>query len=456
MDEPLKPTYYSTVDEIYHCEAVVPILARQELLRRSIRRLWPQGHPTRLVQVAGTAGKGSTCRFLEMGLGCFGRSGAFSSPEVFDYRERFSVGGAPVAREEVTAAWQSRVKPLAVELALGSPGQVLFFHEVNILLALVLFEQHGVEWAAVETAVGGRYDQTTALDAAATVLTNVGADHEEELGPTPWQRALDKAGIARRGVPFFTAETEPALLALIAGVCAEAGAPFHAVGAAEVAALGELMAAAAPGGPPPEALLSAARQQRNAALALAVIRELFPRAEPPRIVAELLSARLPGRFWKVEERLYADIAHNPDKVAALAEEVERRFAGLDKIFVVGVTRGRPARAVLAPLVKLARVMVVTRATLDGQDPQQVEQAIAGLGAGAFTLVVPEPQKALAVARAMCGERDVVVVAGDMDMLDEALNPDPFLRHLNATVGWRTRAVDQPAEPAPPDPFPPRP
>src|SRR5262245_22333710 len=95
--DPFDPVYYSTVDEVYHCETVVPYLARLELLKRSIRRLWPDGHPTRLIQVAGTAGKGSTAKFLEAGLALRGRSGAFSSPETFDFRERFSVSGTPVS-----------------------------------------------------------------------------------------------------------------------------------------------------------------------------------------------------------------------------------------------------------------------------------------------------------------------------------------------------------------------
>ncbi|HEX4965993.1 MAG TPA: hypothetical protein VF173_34605 [Thermoanaerobaculia bacterium] len=433
MGNPFDPVYYSTVDEIYHCEWILACLARHELLKRSIRRLWPAGHPTRLVQVAGTAGKGSTCRFLEAGLALAGRSGAFSSPELFDFRERFSIGGTPVERGEVTRAWETRIRPLCIELALQGPEHVHYFHEVNILVALALFEEHGVEWAAVETAVGGRYDQTTALEVAATVLTNVGSDHEKELGHTPWQRALDKAGIARPGIPFFTGEKDPALRELIAAVCRSVGAPCHLQERAHVEALERLLAAAAP-----ESFLSSAHQKWNAALCLEVLRALLPDLDPARAVESFETIQIPGRFWQVEEGLYADIAHNPDKVAAVAAEAERRFGDRGKIFVVGVTKDRPARAVLAPLVKLARVLIVTKAALDGQDPQKVKEEIDALGAGVLTLIVPKPAEAVQVARDLRHEQDVIVVTGDMDVIDEALNPDPYLRTINATVGWRGR------------------
>ncbi len=97
-------------------------------------------------------------------------------------------------------------------------------------MALALFERYEVKWAAIETGVGGRYDQTRVLDVEATVLTNVGGDHAHMLGPTLWQRVLDKAGIARPGVPFFTTERDPESLEIIAAICQDVGAPLTVVG----------------------------------------------------------------------------------------------------------------------------------------------------------------------------------------------------------------------------------
>ena len=190
--------YYNVVDQIFHAEWSIAKLARLDLLRESIDALWPTGHPTRLIHVVGTGGKGSTARFLEMGFGLLGKAGAFMSPHLFDYRERFSVGGEFVSQEDVQWAWEKRVRPWVTWLALNRPHHVHTFHEVSILMALSLFEKHEVQWGALEAGIGGRYDQTRAVDVAAVALTNVGSDHANLLGDELWQRVLDKAG-ARRG-----------------------------------------------------------------------------------------------------------------------------------------------------------------------------------------------------------------------------------------------------------------
>ncbi len=152
--------YYNTVDQIFHAEWSAPKLARQELVRRSIAVLWPHGHPTKLIHVAGTGGKGSTCRFLEMGLSTVGKAGAFMSPHLFDYRERFSINGEFVSRTDVIEAWEERIRPHCVALALDERRHTHTFLETSILIALAIYEKHDVEWAAMETGVGGRYDQT--------------------------------------------------------------------------------------------------------------------------------------------------------------------------------------------------------------------------------------------------------------------------------------------------------
>ena len=110
--------YYNVVDQIYHAEWSAVKLARLELLRQSIATLWPNGHPTRLVHVVGTGGKGSTCRFLEIGFGLLGKAGAFMSPHLFDYRERFSIGGQFVSQQDIQWVWEERVRPHCVQLAL--------------------------------------------------------------------------------------------------------------------------------------------------------------------------------------------------------------------------------------------------------------------------------------------------------------------------------------------------
>lgn len=424
--------YYNTVDQIYNAEWSISKLARLELLRESIHTLWPHGHPTRLIHIVGTGGKGSTARFLELGFSCVGKTGALMSPHLFDYRERFSIGGEFVSQDDVTWAWEARVKPHCIRLALHNPRLAHTFQEVAILIALALYEKHEVEWAAVEASIGGRYDQTRALDVVATALTNVGTDHAHMLGKEQWQRVLDKAGSARPGVPFFTSDQDPANLEIIAGVCRAANAPLYRVDQAQVQALTERA------GPlSADSLLGASFQKWNAALSLAVIQHLCPQVNEQRVIEKFASAQLLGRLWRVEDRLYADIAHNAEKISALAGELKGRFGNLGKILVVGLSGARSARKVFATLAGVAKVIIVTGASYKGQEPNKVRQEISSILSDTPTLVIDDAQQALHLAQSLQGENDVIILTGSTYMIDQALNPDPYLRSLNSSYGWRT-------------------
>lgn len=434
MSQPNFP-YYNVVDQIFHAEWSAAKLARLELLGESITALWPQGHPTRLIHVVGTGGKGSTCRFLEIGLGLAGKAGSFMSPHLFDYRERFSIGGEFVSQEDIQWAWETRVRPHCVALTLRRPDHTHTFHEVSILIALSLFERHEVRWAAMEAGIGGRYDQTRALDVEAAALTNVGSDHANLLGEQLWQRVLDKAGAARPGRPFFTTEMSPSSLEIVDAVCRDAGAPLHVVGEEDVAAL---VAALEQQGieVSPDSLLHAPYQKWNASLAAAVIRHVEPGIEAAPLLRAFADARLLGRFWKVDEGVYADIAHNYEKIHALTAEIRQQFGEAGKILILGMSGKRLPARVFGELASMARTIIVTGASYKGLDPGKVAAEITPLAGDTPTLVVADPRHALHAARAMRQPDEVILLTGSTYMIEQALNPDPYLRTLGASFGWR--------------------
>jgi len=431
--------YYNAVDQIYHAEWSTPKLARLELLRASIQKLWPQGHPTRMIHVAGSAGKGSTCRFLEMGLSQFGNTGAYLGPHLFDYRERFSINGEFVSKTDLVEAWETRIKPHCVALALETPDNVHSFLETSILMALALFEKYQVRWAAMETGIGGRYDQTRALDVEATLLTNVGSDHAQMLGSEQWQRTLDKAGIARPDVPFFTSDTDPQNIEIMDSICEATGAPLYPIGSDLFHTLARRCNDEFDEPLSEQALLNADYQQCNAALAFAAITHLEPYANERAILQAFRSAQLLGRFWQMEEHVYVDVAHNAEKVEALTQEIEQKFVDNQCILVIGLTRDRLAAKVFPALLKIAKAIIVTGASFKGRDPEQLRAEIDELGSDIPTLVIAEPKQALQVARAMRLSDDVIILTGSTYMIEQVLNPDPYLSHLNSTFGWRAKS-----------------
>ncbi len=276
----------------------------------------------------------------------------------------------------------------------------------------------------------------------ATLLTNVGSDHAHMLGREQWQRTLDKAGIARPGVPFFTSENDALNLEIIESVCRHMDAPLHIIGRPQVNELEFALERLFDEPIPPNSLLDAGYQRWNAALALATITELCPQCEQSTVLDAFRRTQLLGRFWRVEEGVYADIAHNTEKIGAVAREIEHKFAGRGRILVVGLSGRRLPVEVFPELAQAASTIIVTSASFKGQDPRTVRRDIDTLGIDVPTMVIDEPRQALQIAKALKQPNDVVILTGSTYMIEQVLNPDPYLRYLSATFGWRMEVKNE--------------
>ena len=427
-------SYYVAVDEVYHARWTGKQAARLEIVRQAVKHLWPKGYPVKLIQVAGTSGKGSTCLFIQAGLSEFGKAGCYVKPHVFDYAERFVVGNNQVGYDEITRTWQRDIRPYCVESALKLGDWSLDHFEASLLLALKIFERRRLEWGVIETGMGGRYDPVSALDVVATVVTNVGQDHEDALGGEHWQRALEKGGVCRSGIPLFTADTDPRSVEVLKGLCDDAATRLHVVGPKEVERVEVVVRGRRGGGG--QSLLGSDYQLRNAALAFDVVSWAVAKADLGDVVDGFLKAKFVGRFWPVESGVFADVAHNPSKTQALSEDLKSKFPRTKLIFVVGITGNRDPVAVLGPLMAQAKAVVVTTAGFKGQDPDKVYTRLRDAYPQIPMHLAPNPRTTLSVAKGLRNRGETILFTGSTYMIDQALNSDEYLRHLNGTVGWR--------------------
>lgn len=417
------PAYLVMLDEIYHAGWVAEKRHRMALMASAVARLWPHGHPTRLIQISGTSGKGTVAHKLSQALALVGRTGSWTGPHVFDYVERFHVNGSVVDRGVLVELYQTLVEPLQRERAACGPWHALSFAELGILLALCLFERERVDWAVMEVGAGGRYTPLMALPMEACILTNIGFDHPKRLGEHGWQRALEKAGMARPGIPFFSSCDETIQPAIKRIVEAEHGV-FFPLSADEIGRVRAHLGSDVPG-----------FHLTNQALTAKVVRHFHPHLELSGIL-NALEGELPGRFSSPEPGILLDVAHNHDKMAALSQRLMHRFPGQTFVFVVGLTRQRRPLDVFSPILPLARALIVTSASYPGQDPREIAAQFAA--AGISVMVEPEPKNAVTRARALRRQDEWVVVSGSAYMIDQAFNPDPFVACLNRDYGWRGR------------------
>jgi dihydrofolate synthase/folylpolyglutamate synthase len=297
----------------------------------------------RIALVAGTKGKGSTCAMLASILGAAGvRCGLYTKPHLQSYRERIRIDGraiTPCAFGSGVERMQRYVAALPTDA--GEPTTF----EVTTALAVEEFARQGCEMAVVEVGLGGRLDATNALEPLVSVIASISYDHTAILGRTLGAIASEKAGILRRGRPGLLAQQRPAAMRTLRRVCREVGADCQVVAPLRR-----------------ELPLVGAHQRQNAALAVAAARAMTTvgDAAVDRGLDRLV--RWPGRFETIDgdPPIILDGAHNGASAEALAETLLAHADGRPITLVIGINRDKDARAVLRPLLRIARSVWATQ------------------------------------------------------------------------------------------------
>lgn len=380
------------------------------------------GHPERAfpsVHVAGTNGKGSVTAMVDTALLAEGRRSArYTSPHLVDLTERFVIGGRPVDRG-VLASAVTRVRTVVEDLLADGrlEAQPTFF-EVTTAVAFELFRRAGVDIAVCEVGLGGRLDATNVLQPVVTAITSIGLDHEQYLGQTLRDIAIEKAGIIKPGVPVVVGRMPAAALEAIEEIARRRQAPIvHAGAAADRAILGEYGDAtlALPGD----------HQVSNAVVAVQILRtlqsqglELSKRAVISGLTDVVWPGRLDARRLPDGREMLLDAAHNPEGAAALAAFLATR--GADKPpLVFGAMRDKDAPAMLRALAPAISALIVTRAGVPrAADPFELAGLARAVSPGLPVTVQMSPRDALAEAWRVSPR---IVVAGSIFLLGEVLS-----------------------------------
>ena len=144
----------------------------------------------KVITVAGTNGKGSTCVATEQLLLSHGlRVGTTLSPHVFRFNERIRIQGEELSDRDICDSFK------IIEDA--RDGLPLTYFEFSSLAALVVFGQADLDIAILEIGLGGRLDAFNVIDADVAVITSIGYDHQEFLGDSLEEIGAEKAGIFR-------------------------------------------------------------------------------------------------------------------------------------------------------------------------------------------------------------------------------------------------------------------
>jgi len=388
------------------------------------------------ILVAGTNGKGSVCAMLAEVLSRHGfRCGLYTSPHLVRVEERIRIGDSVISRSAFCRLL-SRLKATFVELiASGRLKSPPTYFETLTLLAFLYFWEQQVDIAVLEVGMGGRLDATNVATPLVSIITTVGLDHQEFLGPTLADIAWEKAGIIKPGCPVLCGRIGRTARRVIERRARELGSPFLDV-------LGK-----------PNSLqierkkdrfrfcyrfagldfvfsprLQGEHQGHNAALAIAAAIELGRRWRPlekSRILRGIREARWDGRLETVRSRprIVLDGAHNEGGARAVAA-FARDFLPRPLTLVFAIMKDKNIRRVCRVLFPLAEKIVLTSVPLPRSASPELVFSLASVP-GKEIFLEPDPRRAFQKAVTMTPGRGSILVTGSLFLVGEVKRLFPF-------------------------------
>lgn len=324
------------------------------------------GHPERklkLLHVAGTKGKGTTTQFLDALIRSCGKKCAFfASPHISTYRERFQVNGGFLSYERMYEAGVDIVNRV------HNAGLKPSLFEIFTVMALKLFVDEGMEYAVLETGIGGRLDSTNYIQhPEMTLIAPVSFDHMALLGNTIEQIAGEKAGILKPGVPVVLLK-QPYKEAedVVRKRAAELGCPV-------LTPLSHEECAPYLPNNLPDFLID------NFGGALAAIRALGFNPQP----SQFKMPQLRARFDKIcdDPLVLLDGAHNADSMQKLVAALNKIYPEVHWTVVLGCVLGKDVHGMVDALKNLrnAKYILTNPRTYKGTALPQLQEAITAAG-----------------------------------------------------------------------------
>ena len=376
-----------------------------ERIRAVLASLGNPERAYRVVHVAGTNGKGSTCAMITAGLQAAGiRTGLFTSPHLIEPTERIQIDGIPVSQAQFSRAFDV-VHQAANSLTLDAHPS---YFETVAAMALWLFRELKVETAVVEVGLGGRLDATNVVEPALTVITAIDLDHQVFLGDTIEAIAGEKAGILKAGVPAVFAWQRAEAKAVLEARAMELG--IHVQRASEfdirdleIHARGSRFSGI-------ECPLAGEHQVDNAVTAALALKAL---GVSPAGIAE---TRWPGRLEHISPNpdIVLDGAHNPAGGRALVRYLERFYPDRKRWILFGAMRDKAVAEMGAILFPLADELILTAA--DSPRSMQPGELMALAGRGRAVASIGAALELLAREAAA---DDVIIVTGSLFLVGEA-------------------------------------
>ena len=373
------------------------------------------------IHVAGTNGKGSIASALSTILHKAGyKVGLYTSPHLVRFNERICINNHPVSDKNVVAAYK------AVKSAHHGSREPTFF-EFTTAMAFYEFGRHNVEWAVVETGMGGRLDATNIITPALTIITNISLEHKLYLGNTISEITREKGGIIKKGTPVVTGVTQKNAISALTSIAKSQSAPLYRFRDAfrirrnrnttfNYFGIDHIWRNIKTG-------LIGKHQINNAALILAACELLIKNnlnLTLKNIKDGLEQNRWPGRLEIVSSSplILLDGAHNFIAARHLARYLSENLSDRNITLLIGILDDKPYKSILKDLLPLCRKVILTRPKIDrALAPEKLYPIAQKIISDIH--VIPDVDKAIIYAIESASPKDVICIAGSLYVVGEA-------------------------------------
>ncbi|MDA3897722.1 MAG: bifunctional folylpolyglutamate synthase/dihydrofolate synthase [Desulfobacteraceae bacterium] len=342
-----------------------------DVIRHILNHLKNPENSFSCIHIAGTNGKGSIASGLASILQSAGyKVGLYTSPHLIRFNERITINGIEVTDEEIVSSYQT-VK--AVPKADREPT----FFEYTTAMALHLFGRAKVDWAIIETGMGGRLDATNILSPALSIISNISMEHRFYLGNTIAEITGEKGGIIKHNTPIVTGITQKSAVAILQQITSKKSAPLYRRGEhfkvrrskngyfsySGIDHQWKNMKIGLPGN----------HQVDNASLILAACEILIQKGiclELDLIKNCLATYSWPGRLEiipakaTVSPEIIIDGAHNLMAARKLGKFLQQEYSHKELTLVIGILDDKPFESILQSLLPYCNRVILTEPDID--------------------------------------------------------------------------------------------
>lgn len=373
----------------------------------------------KVIHVAGTNGKGSTCAMLAKVLECSGyKTGLYTSPHLIEYTERLKINDIEIAETDFGFLALKVIE--AANLNNIDPTEF----EILTVMAFLYFHENNVDIAIIETGLGGRLDATNVVNnPLMSIITSIDLDHTDRLGETIEQIAFEKAGIVKAFSPLITLNNNKGL-EVIKQICSEKSAPlclsdssnFTLFDDEVITPIGNFNIA-----------LKGIWQLKNLSLVFEAIKLL--KEQNFNITNDFLSEGLHKVKWNArfqhikDQNIIIDGAHNPSAAKQLRETLDLYFPEEKRIWVYSTLANKNYIEVLSLLIKENDIVICSRtsSSINSADPNDLKTAVLNLMKEKIVVKCNTTiHSAINEAKKIRKNNELIIVAGSLYSAGEAL------------------------------------